>query len=100
VAVLARQRGFDFGITPEVESELRRAGATDALLATLRELAPITSKPPAAHPEKPAQIDIRTSPAAQVYLDDTFKGQASPEGHLVIDDPKPGDHALRVSLGG
>lgn len=40
VAVLARQRGIDFQITSEVESELRRAGATDALLAALRELAP------------------------------------------------------------
>ncbi len=28
VAVLARQRGIDFQITPEVESQLRRAGAT------------------------------------------------------------------------
>ena len=40
VAVLARQRGIDFQITSVVESELRRAGATADLLATLREVAP------------------------------------------------------------
>jgi serine/threonine-protein kinase len=47
---------------------------------------------------KPAQIVVQTSPNAQVYLDDTFKGQVGRKGRLVIDDPKPGDHALRVSL--
>jgi formylglycine-generating enzyme required for sulfatase activity len=43
---------------------------------------------------------VQTSPNAQVYLDDTFKGQVGRNGRLVIDDPKPGDHALRVSLTG
>jgi formylglycine-generating enzyme required for sulfatase activity len=49
---------------------------------------------------KPAQIIIQTSPNAEVYLDDTFKGKASAQGRLVIDNPKPGEHALRVSLAG
>jgi formylglycine-generating enzyme required for sulfatase activity len=99
VAALARQRGIDFQITPEVESELRRAGATAELLATLRELAP---KPPAPAkpPEKPTEIIVQTSPDAQVYLDDSFKGEASPEGRLVIDNPQPGGHSLRVTLAG
>src|SRR5579862_1364015 len=61
VAVLARQRGIDFQITPEVESELRRAGATADLLDKLREIAP---KPP----EKPTEIVVQTSPGAEVYL--------------------------------
>ncbi len=39
IAMLARQRGIDFQITPKVESELRRAGATAELLATLRDVA-------------------------------------------------------------
>lgn len=91
VAVLVRQRGIDFQIPPEVESELRRAGATAELVAMLREIAPTP---------QPAQIVIQTSPNAQVYLDDVFKGQASPQGRLVIDPAKPGDHALRVSLVG
>jgi hypothetical protein len=49
---------------------------------------------------KPAQIIIQTSPNAQVYLDDVFKAQASPQGRLVIENPKPGDHALRITLTG
>jgi hypothetical protein len=96
VAVLARQRGIDFQITPEVESELRRAGATDSLLATLRELAPTPPKPP----EKPAEIVVQTSPGAEVYVDDQFAGRASPKGQLVIANPRAGGHALRVSLAG
>jgi formylglycine-generating enzyme required for sulfatase activity len=43
---------------------------------------------------------VETSPAAQVYLDDVLRGQASPKGRLMIDNPKPGDHRLRVSLPG
>ncbi len=89
VGEMARERGIDFEMAPAVESELRQAGATDELVATLRELAP-----------KPPMLVIETSPGAQVYLDDTFKGQASPQGRLVIDNAKPGDHTLRVSLAG
>jgi formylglycine-generating enzyme required for sulfatase activity len=99
VAALARERGIDFQITPEVESELRRAGATAELLATLRELAPKPLAPPKP-PEKPTEIVVQTSPNAQVYLDDSFKGEASPEGRLVIDNPQPGDHSMRVTLMG
>ncbi len=54
-------------------------------------------KPPAA---APTQITIQTSPGAEVYLDDTFEGKASAQGRLVIDNPKPGEHALRISLAG
>jgi formylglycine-generating enzyme required for sulfatase activity len=43
---------------------------------------------------------VQTSANAQVYLDDTFKGQVARKGRLVIEDLKPGDHALRVSLPG
>jgi formylglycine-generating enzyme required for sulfatase activity len=96
VAVLARQRGIDFPITPEVEGELRRAGATDSLLATLRELAPSPPKPP----EKPTAIVVQTSPSAEIYLDDEYRGRASAEGRLVIRSAKPGPHKLRVSLRG
>ena len=89
VSQRARQQGIDFEVTPEVERQLRQAGATDELVATLRELAP-----------KPAQIVVQTSPDAHVYLDDTFKGQAGAQGRLVIENPTPGDHSLRVSLVG
>jgi serine/threonine-protein kinase len=65
--------------------------------------APSVNNPPTSPPgpqANPAQIVVQTSPNAQVYLDDTFRGQVGHKGRLVIDDPKPGDHALRVSLAG
>jgi len=49
---------------------------------------------------KPAQLVIQTSSSAEVYLDDIFRGKASSEGRLVIDNPQPREHALRVSLAG
>jgi DNA-binding beta-propeller fold protein YncE len=89
VADIARDRGINFELTPEAEDDLRGAGATDELISTLQELAP-----------KPTQIVVETSPDAQVYLDDTLAGQASSQGRLAIENPKPGDHTLRVSLAG
>jgi formylglycine-generating enzyme required for sulfatase activity len=89
VAAIARERGIDFQVTADIESELRQAGATDELISTLREVAP-----------KPAQIVVETSPGAQIYLDDAFKGQASSEGRLVIANAAAGEHTLRVSLAG
>jgi len=89
VADIAHDRGINFELTPEAEDDLRGAGATDELIRTFRELAP-----------KPAQIVVETSPDAQVYLDDTLVGQASSQGRLVIGNPKPGDHTLKVSLAG
>jgi formylglycine-generating enzyme required for sulfatase activity/serine/threonine protein kinase len=65
--------------------------------------APSASNPQTNPPSpqvSPAQIAVQTSPNAQVYLDDTFKGQVGRKGRLVIEDLKPGDHALRVSLSG
>lgn len=46
VATLARERGIDFEVTAEVEVELRKFGADDGLLATLRESAPKPSRAP------------------------------------------------------
>ena len=43
---------------------------------------------------------VETSPDAEVYLDDQYTGRASPEGRLVIGDPKPGEHNLRVYFAG
>ena len=40
VAELVQQRGINFGVTPDVEHQLRELGATDLLLATLKESAP------------------------------------------------------------
>jgi TonB family protein len=43
---------------------------------------------------------VETSPNAEVYLDDQYTGRASPEGRLLIGNPKPGEHNLRVSFAG
>ncbi len=59
--------------------------------------------PHATKPSRPpniTQIVIKTSPDAQVYLDDILKGQASSGGRLVIDNPTAGIHVLRISLPG
>ncbi len=60
----------------------------------------VTPKPAKAPATKSAQIVLETSPNAEVYLDDQYAGRASPEGRLVIGNPKPGEHNLRVSLAG
>ena len=92
LAEVARQRGIDFQVTPEVEKELRQAGATSDLLTTLREVAP---KP------APALLQIEGAPkGTEIYVDDEFKGQVSREGRLKIPGLAPEKHVLRVSAQG
>lgn len=57
VAELARKKGIDFVVTPEIEHQLRKLGATDSLLAKLKESAP---KPTtlATVPVAPTQMQI------------------------------------------
>ncbi len=74
--------------------------AATALPAGAQLLPQVTPKPAKAPATKPAQIVVETSPNAEVYLDDQYTGRASPEGRLVIANPKPGEHDLRVSLAG
>jgi formylglycine-generating enzyme required for sulfatase activity len=58
VAELAREKGIDFTLSPQQEQELRQAGADDALISSLRELAP---KPKPAV-EKLAAGTLRANP--------------------------------------
>jgi hypothetical protein len=85
----AREQGIDFQVTPQVDSELRRAGATDELIDTLLDLE-----------AKTGQVAVHTAPGAEVYLDDRYTGRASDEGRLLIADVKPGEHTVRISLTG
>lgn len=62
VETLARERGIDFPITSETETELRQAGATDALLATLRQLAPKPAAPVIPPPEQIETATVRLNP--------------------------------------
>src|SRR5579862_9475644 len=90
VSELARENGINFQLTPAVEDELRHAGATNELLATLRDLAP-----------KAPGIQIEITPGdAEVYVDDERVGKTSAEGRLKITKLAPGEHRIRVSLNG
>jgi Tol biopolymer transport system component len=105
VESLARDRGLSFEVTDAVERDLRDAGATDALLQTLREVArkaappaPVNNPPTA---PAPPLLVIQTKPGeAQVYVDDVFSGKTSGEGVLRIPRLAPGEHHLRVTLAG
>ena len=74
--------------------------AANASAAMAQLLPQVTPKPAKAPATQPAQIVVETSPNAEVYLDDQYTGRASSEGRLVIGNPKPGEHNLRVSLAG
>ena len=94
VEALARQYGIAFEMNDQAESALLVAGASDGLLATLREIAP---KPPA----EPPTLMIEVTPGgAQVFLDDELFARTSPEGRLKIGTLKPGPHRVRISLDG
>jgi len=98
VTELVRQRGVDFKTTPEIENELRSAGATEALLTVLRELAPKRNAPKE-EPAPPAVL-IQSSPGgAQVFVDDELIARTSAEGRLRV-PVKPGDHRVRLALEG
>jgi formylglycine-generating enzyme required for sulfatase activity len=95
----AREQGIDFQVTPEVERELRRAGATDELIATLRELAPKL---------KPAQIIAPTPGQVRENPKDGLKYVWIPAGTFMMgcssgdsecsDDEKPA-HQVAITEG-
>jgi len=104
VELLARDRGILFQMTPAVESDLRDAGATDALLAALREIAaksaPATPAQPPPAPA-PTLLVIQTQPGeAQVYVDGAPSGKTSPEGALKIPNLAAGSHQVRLTHAG
>jgi hypothetical protein len=109
IAEIVRKRGIDFQVTPEIERDLRGAGATLELIETLRELAPAPPKPqpltlkPAAVPAAPvpALLQLEGAPkGAEIYVDDEFKGQVSREGHLKVPELSAGKHVVRISAQG
>jgi WD40 repeat protein len=105
VASLARDRGILFQMTPAVESDLRDAGATDALLSELREIAAKAAPPAPAQPPAPSaattQLVVQTQPGeVQVYVDDVLSGKTSPDGVLKIPNLPAGTHRVRLALTG
>jgi hypothetical protein len=88
-AMLVNQRGVDFVPDEEYLGTLRFAGAEDVLLAAVR----------AAGEAVPAQLEIATSPNAEVYVDGQLASRADSEGRLAM-TTKHGAHLLKVSLAG
>jgi len=77
VAQLARERGIDFQMTPEIEQELQKAGATQDLVAVLRGLAPQTL------PVKPGEHFLPSS----IYFVNRQAIQAKlPSGTLAVEE--------------
>ncbi len=90
---LVRDYGVSFELTPEAESDLRKAGATDDLIKAVRAVAPKPAAPPV--------LEIQSTPShAQVYVDDAFSGQTSEEGRLRVLSLTPGSHRLRLTHDG
>jgi WD40 repeat protein len=56
-------------------------------------------RPPVVVP-KLADMGVQTSPNAEVYLDDEYRGRAGPGGLLLIRNLAPGSHKMRVILSG
>ena len=110
IAVLARQRGIDFQITPKVESELRRAGASAELLSTLREVAlqgltvgdPSKFETPRPVVYAPAPGTVRENPkdwSKYVWIPPgTFMMGCSPGDNECDDSEKP-SHQVTITRG-
>ena len=88
-AALVGQNGIDFLPDEPYFEMLRLAGADDTLIAALRTAGEAVT----------AQLNVETSPNAEVYLDGQSLGRAAPDGRLAAKS-KPGVHALKVSLAG
>ncbi len=92
IEALVEERGISFDLTPEIEQELRRAGASSELIEVVR----AHSKPPA-----PSELVVQSKPGgADVFVDGQFQAKTSSGGWAKISSLKPGRHALRISAAG
>jgi hypothetical protein len=101
VEYLVNKYGVAFYCTPDIETELRGAGATPGLLDLIRKLAP--QKPAEVKPPSPPPptLVIHAKPGqSEVYVDDEPRGQTGADGALKLDNMAAGTHKLRVSLTG
>ncbi len=97
---LVRQYGVAFELTPQAESQLRRAGAGESLLKAVRELASQSSTSHGNTTGNPVLIIQSTPAGAQVYVDDELVGTTSQEGRLKLSQLAAGEHHLRLSHAG
>ena len=98
VAELAREKGIDFSLTPRLEQELRQAGADDALINSLRDLAP----QPVPAPKGPLAGTVRVNQKdgqRYVYIPPgSFTMGCSSGDNGCSDDEKP-QHQVAISKG-
>lgn len=108
-AVLVRKYGVSFPLTPDNESALRDAGATDAVISAVREVAPKAPAPPLPEVKQPPTstppanpvLTIEATPGgAQVYIDDELVGTTSSQGRLKLTRLSAGQHHVRLGLEG
>jgi PEGA domain len=97
VAELVKQMGVAFTLTPKIEDDLRKAGATQEVIEAIKAAQAPT---PSEAPTPTGMLRIISKPGeAQVYVDNVPKGMTSPEGELRLPLPA-GKCQLRVSLPG
>ena len=99
IARVVEQNGISFHMFDELESQFRKAGATDELIDALNK----ASKPPETPPTAPAtgMLKVQSQPGeAQVYVNDEPKGMTASSGELRLSGLAPGSYRLRVTLEG
>ena len=98
VAALVEERTINFEVTPQVETTLREAGASDELVVALRLASKLRKERATA---KTATLKIASKPGeAEVYLDDQPRGTTSGDGILVLPGLESRNYRLRVFLKG
>ncbi|MDE3179783.1 MAG: hypothetical protein KGM47_08995, partial [Acidobacteriota bacterium] len=98
VESLASQYGIAFQVTPQIEAELREAGASHELLFKLTQLTPRGVRQPPAHPW--AEVLFRAPAGAKILIDTKLAGVTSAQGLLAVPSLAAGQHLLRVEAPG
>ena len=99
IARVVNENGISFRMFDDLERQFRGAGADDVLIDALKK----ASKPEEVPPPAPAtgMLKIQSQPgAAQVYVNDAFKGMTNAAGELRLAEMAPGTYTLRVALAG
>ncbi len=92
IEALVEERGVLFELTPEIEQELRRAGANADLIEVIR----TNAKPPA-----PAELVVESNSGdTEVFVDGRSLARTSTGGWAKISALPPGKHEVRLVAAG